>query len=1067
MAQPGASQSFPAELVIQTGHSDSISALTFSHDGRLLATAGNEGSILIWNVATGQVAQRIQEGVGAISEIAFSHDDRWLAVGASWYVLGDVPLYRDSFVWDLQARRRAVLFKEARGPIGFAPSGQIVSGRADNTLWLWSRETGLPVRSLGRVEFVPSRLQVGPDADWLVCACSRDKVDVRRLSDGSLIRSLPSRGYGFELSANGALLAVNTDSKITEVFSTRDWSTKLRVPISVGAFAFSADNRMLFAQETYWIKDATHHRFRAWDLATGRPVEDRALPQIDMGARATFRNASEIAIGDDRGEILIWNLATTSAVQRFNRGSLAIGAQAVSPDSASFATGRSDGRIVLWSADAGRPVANYPANRERIEHLAFSPDAKMLVASSGSVWSMIMVPPKPISVVEPRTGARLGTFDLYGLSSLAIDRKSQRIAVTNSATVEIRQLPSGQRVTTLEGHDKWAMGIAYSPDGRWLASGGGDGRSIIWDAASGKQVHVLRTQETLAYSVAFSPDSSRLATSATEKIKVWDVATGKQTAAISGHSGWTTSLAWSPDGRRIVSGGWDHNVHVWDAQSGALLHTLSGHSAVVRGVAFVTGGLVLGSADDGTSKLWDPRSGELLATLMSFAGSDDWLVVSPSGLFDGTADAMQLVAWRMDTSLVPLDSLYNDFFHPDLLGEIFDGERPRPVVDVATVLRLPGLRRMHEQGLVHIERRDGTTWLCVAEESSPAVISDIRVYRAGAAVILSAGGFLEDEYDPRCRYRKQLPDGAGPWELTASSRRPPSVGAPPAPPAMTETRTSALFVYTVGIKTYDASVRYAVSGTLPVLPYAALDADAVERFFAAPGSKAASLFRATHVLRRRDTEATRQAIRDDLASMARQAAEDDVVVIFFAGHGRVPLGQEMFYFVPYVPPPTVPPGVDRLSVPPVEERQAGISTAILADAFRDFRARRVIVVIDACQSGGAVESFQKIGDVKAAVERRRSRRQGATAMPIGVHVLAAATPLQEAISADVLQRGLLTTVFLEGLNGALARDRTSRIGAYALVQYVSDELPKRARQHGWAQTTLSVNVGADFPLANR
>jgi WD40 repeat protein len=156
-------------------------------------------------------------------------------------------------------------------------------------------------------------------------------------------------------------------------------------------------------------------------------------------------------------------------------------------------------------------------------------------------------------------------------------------------------------VTTLEGHDKWAMGIAYSPDGRWLAAGGGDGRSIIWDAASGKQVHVLRTQETLAYSVAFSPDSSRLATSATEKIKVWDVATGTQTAAISGHSGWTTSLAWSPDGRRIVSGGWDHNVHVWDAQSGALLHTLSGHSAVVRGVAFVTGGLVLTSADDGTS----------------------------------------------------------------------------------------------------------------------------------------------------------------------------------------------------------------------------------------------------------------------------------------------------------------------------------------------------------------------------------------------------------------------------------------------------------------------------------
>jgi hypothetical protein len=410
----------------------------------------------------------------------------------------------------------------------------------------------------------------------------------------------------------------------------------------------------------------------------------------------------------------------------------------------------------------------------------------------------------------------------------------------------------------------------------------------------------------------------------------------------------------------------------------------------VRGAAFISGGLVLSSSDDGTSKLWNPDSSELVATLLSFGGSDDWLVITPDGLFDGTADAMQLVAWRSGSGLVPLDTLYDDFYHPDLLGEISNGERPKPVVDVATVLRLPGLRAMQEQGLAHVERPDGKTWLCVAEGASPAAFAGLQVYTAGTPVDIAARELLDDRSDVRCLYRKQLPDSLGPLELIGVTRaRATALGSAVTTPAMSTTRNSVLHVYSVGITTYNPSVRYANSGTLPPLPYATADAEAVKTFFVTQRERGKSVFRDIRVTLRSNAEATRQAIRDDLSRLARETREEDVVCLFFAGHGRVPLGQEMFYFMPSTPPPS-----DPLSAPLVEERDVGISTAMLADAVRALRARRVVVVIDSCQLGGAVESLQKIGEVKAAVERRRSSRGGPASRGVagatGVYVLAAA-----------------------------------------------------------------------------
>ena len=109
--------------------------------------------------------------------------------------------------------------------------------------------------------------------------------------------------------------------------------------------------------------------------------------------------------------------------------------------------------------------------------------------------------------------------------------------------------------------------MAFSPDGRRLATGGEENTVKIWDVQTGQELQTLRGHSGDVYTVAFSPDpDGRWVASAGEDstVKVWDSHTGKLVRSFRGHTGLVSSLAFSPDGRRLISGSRDHTVKVWD-----------------------------------------------------------------------------------------------------------------------------------------------------------------------------------------------------------------------------------------------------------------------------------------------------------------------------------------------------------------------------------------------------------------------------------------------------------------------------------------------------------------------
>ena len=209
-------------------------------------------------------------------------------------------------------------------------------------------------------------------------------------------------------------------------------------------------------------------------------------------------------------------------------------------------------------------------------------------------------------------------------------------------TVRLWEVASGKETATLPGHTDTVYSVAFSPDGKTLASGSGDRTVKLWDVASGKEAVTLRGHTDAALSVAFSPDGKTLASGSGDRtVRLWDVASGQATGTLQERFVSARFVAFSPDGKTLASSGLDKTVKLWDVASGEATATLRGHTDPVQSVAFSPDGKTLASGSgDRTVRLWDVASGKEAATLRGHTDAALSVAFSPDGktLASGSGD---------------------------------------------------------------------------------------------------------------------------------------------------------------------------------------------------------------------------------------------------------------------------------------------------------------------------------------------------------------------------------------------------------------------------------------------
>ncbi|MGD0187114.1 MAG: TIR domain-containing protein [Roseiarcus sp.] len=284
----------------------------------------------------------------------------------------------------------------------------------------------------------------------------------------------------------------------------------------------------------------------------------------------------------------------------------------------------------------------FPPPREKYFAKLIESVQGLLGGERGSAPTDAKAAKAPATFAKKPTGRRL--FALAAVAAAFV------LVVAGGYT--LNRMQSQPLVRTLTGHGAEVDSVAFSPDGKLIAAGGGYDASIdIWTTADG-QLQSPVISGFYGHTAPFSPDGKTIASGSDDNVRIWDAASGRVLHTYSGHTDKVLAVAFSHDGKLLASGGKDKMVFVWDLAGNAPVRQLAGHADQVYSVAFSTDGKWIASASfDQKVIVWDVASGQPVKTLTGsnkmiaaiFSSDDRWLATAG---WDGNVTIWDIDSWQ-------------------------------------------------------------------------------------------------------------------------------------------------------------------------------------------------------------------------------------------------------------------------------------------------------------------------------------------------------------------------------------------------------------------------------------